>query len=255
MKKFVMTVMMLAMAGICALQAQTSFSLHAGLASPLGSYADATANYDANNASNDVLRFGLLDQTKKGGAGIGFNVGAQMNFGITSVKGLSIIVGADFFFNSINSDISDYVDEYISDVETSTHEYSITLPKYMHVPILVGANYTYDITDKIGIYGEGALGANMRFITNFELYDATVTTENINRIKYDMATTFAFRFGAGIVLSKRFTIGIGYVNHGSAKVKGTQTSEKNGVSNGSSQKFKGGNISAANLTVNVGIKF
>lgn len=254
MKRIVMTAMMLAMAGIGALQAQNSFSLHAGVASPMGSYADATANY-SSNSSNAVLRYGLLDQTKKGGAGLGFNVGAQGKIGISGVKGLGIIIGADFFFNSTNTDVSDYMEDFISDNESSTQEISVKLPKYINVPMMAGVNYTYDINDKIGVYGEGALGVNMRFITGFELYQATTTMENIGRISYKMATTFAYRFGAGVIIAKRFTVGLNYISHGQAKVKGDETSETNGVANTGSTNFRGGNISAANLAICFGINF
>lgn len=250
MKKIVITVMVLAMASMGALQAQNTFSLRAGLALPMGNYASATADY-----TNNVLRYGLLDQTKKGGAGMGFCAGMQEKFGFSGVKGFGIIVSADFFYNSTNTDVSDFYEEYVSANETSTKEYSFTLPKYIHVPIMAGVNYTYDINDKIGVFGEGALGVNLRFITGYEAYAATTTTENIGRISYKTATTFAYRFGCGIIFAKRFTLGLSYIDHGSSKVKGEATSETNGVTNPGTTNLKGGKIAATNLAIRFGLNF
>ena len=98
MKKIVLTMMMLAAAGIGALQAQNNFSLRLGVALPTGDYADATADY-----ANDVLRYGLIDNTKKGGAGKGITAGMQYKIGINSVKGLGVVLSADVFFNSVNT--------------------------------------------------------------------------------------------------------------------------------------------------------
>lgn len=250
MKRTLLTMAVLAMTCTGALQAQNTFSLRAGVALPMNNYADATADY-----TNGVLRYGLLDKTKKGGAGTGFTVGAQGKFGIKSVKGLGITVSADFFFNSTNTDVVDYHEEDIDTRESSTFEVSYKLPKYMHIPLLVGIDYTYDLNEHIGFYGEGALGMNMRLITAYEEYNATPTTEAINTITYKTAAAFAYRFGAGIVINKRYNLGIAYYGLGSSKVEGETSSEVNGQNSPSTTKLKGGTIAANNFTVRLGITF
>lgn len=250
MKKTVLTMAVLAMTCTGALQAQNTFSLRAGVALPTGNYADATADY-----TNGVLRYGLLDKTKKGGASTGFTVGAQGKFGIKSVKGLGITVSADFFFNSTNADVRDYFDEDIDTRETSTFELSYKLPKYIHIPIMAGIDYTYDLNEHIGFYGEGALGVNVRIISKFEQYSATPTTETLNTATYKTAAAFAYRFGAGIVINKRYNLGIAYYGLGSSKVEGETSSEVNGQNSPSTTKLKGGTIAANNFTVRLGITF
>ncbi len=250
MKKTVLTMAVLAMTCIGALQAQNSFSLRAGVALPMGSYADATADY-----TNNVLRYGLMDKTKKGGAATGFVIGAQGKFGIKSVKGLGIIASADFIYNSTSSAVTDFFKEDVDARETSTFEVSYKLPKYMHIPVLIGLNYTYDLNESLGFYGEGAMGVNTRVITRFEQYTATPTTETLTTSRYKAAASFAYRFGAGIVINKRFTIGVDYYGLGSAKVEGEGTSEVNGQSSSTTTKVKGGIIAANNFTVRLGINF
>lgn len=250
MKKIFMTVMMFALAGIGAVEAQNNFSLHLGVALPTSDYADATADY-----SNGVLRYGLMDNTKKGGAGTGFTAGMQYKIGINSVKGLGVIVSADVFFNSVNSDVRDFFDEWIDDNESSNYEVDFTLPYYLHIPVMVGLNYTYDIKDNIALFGEGALGANVRILTGLEYYQATATQEMIQTVSYDVATSFAFRIGCGLCLNKKYTIGINYYNHGTAKVTGEWTSEINGVTQPGHNKLKGGKIAANNVAIRFGINF
>lgn len=242
--------MLLAAAGIGALQAQNNFSLRFGVALPTGNYADATADY-----YNEVLRYGLVDNTKKGGAGKGFTAGMQYKIGIDNVKGLGVVLSSDIFYNSVNSDVRDYFDEEINEEESSDHEIDYKLPKYIHIPIMVGLNYTYDLNESMALFGEGALGANLRMLTKFECYEATKTHESISDLKYKVATTFAFRLGVGITLNKRYTIGIDYYNHGSSKVAGEWTYEEDGVQEPGGEKMKGGNIAATNIAIRFGIKF
>lgn len=250
MKKIVLTMMMLAAAGIGALQAQNNFSLRLGVALPTGDYADATADY-----ANDVLRYGLIDNTKKGGAGKGITAGMQYKIGINSVKGLGVVLSADVFFNSVNTDVRDYFEEEIDEEESSTYKLDYTLPKYIHIPAMIGLNYTYDLNESIALFGEGALGANVRMLTKFEIYEATSTQERIDEANYNIATAFAFRLGGGIMLNKHYTIGIDYYNHGTSKVVGEMTSEVNGVSQAGSTKLKGGKIAATNIAIRLGINF
>lgn len=250
MKKVFMTVLMLALAGIGALQAQNTFSLRFGGALPTSDYADAMADY-----SNNVLRYGLRDNSKKGGAGKGLTAGLQGNFDIKSVKGLGIIASVDVFFNSTNTDVTDYYEEYVDDNETNNYEIEFSIPKYFHIPVLVGLNYTYDLNENIAFFGEGAIGANARLITDWEKYTATTTQENINTYDYEMATTFAFRIGAGMVINKKYTIDISMYNHGTAKAVAEGTTEINGVTQSGTQRFKGGKITGTNVALRFGINF
>ncbi|MBQ8704390.1 MAG: hypothetical protein IJ524_08470 [Bacteroidales bacterium] len=250
MKKATFTIAMLTLLSCGALQAQNTISLRFGGIMPTSDYADVMADY-----SNDVLRYGLVDNAKKGGAGMGLTAGVQARFGVKSVSGLGIIVSGDVFFNSTNSDVSDYFEDFVDDNESSTREISVTTPVYFQIPLLVGLNYTYDLKDNIAIYGEGGIGANVRILTDFELYQATATQEQINTLGYDIATTFAFKVGAGVVFGKKYSLGIDFYNHGTAKATGEETREVNGVTQSGTQNFKGGKITGTNVALRFGINF
>lgn len=250
MKKTTFTITMLAMLSLGALQGQNTFSLRFGGVMPTSNYADVMADY-----SNNVLRYGLADNSKKGGAGMGLTAGAQARFGVKNIKGLGVILSGDVFFNSTNTDVVDYFEEYIDANESSTYEISITTPKYLHIPILAGLNYTYDLKNNISLYGEGSIGANVRILTAFETYQATATQEQISTLEYNIATNFAFKVGAGVIFNKKYSLGIDYYNHGTAKATGDRTTDINGVTQSGTQKFKGGKITGTNVALRFGINF
>lgn len=250
MKKVLVSVLTLALASIGAVQAQNSFSLRFGLAMPTSNYADAMADY-----SNDVLRYGLQDNSKKGGAGIGFSAGMQVNLGVKSVKGLGVILSGDVFYNSTNSDVVDFFEEFVDDNEGTNYEISFLTPKYIHIPLMAGLSYTFDLKDNVAIFGEGALGANVRIITELEEYQATTTQERIDTWYYNAATSFAYRVGAGVVFNKKYSLGVDFYNHGTAKAEGEKVTEQNGVTQNGTLKFKGGKITGTNVAIRFGIKF
>jgi len=250
MKKALLTIAVLALLGMGAAQAQTHFSFRFGGNFPDGKFADATGDYANNN-----LNWGLVDNSKKGGAGIGIVAGLQMKYDISSVKGLGVIVSVDGMFNSLNSEVTDYFDDYIDDNETSTREISITLPKYFNLPLMAGLNYTYDVKENLGIFAEAAMGANIRVITDMENTITQANTERITTQAFNSATTFAYRLGAGIVLNDKYTLGIDYYNLGMAKADGVTYTEVNGTESNNTPKFKAGKIKPTNITLRFGINF
>ena len=85
MKKATLAIAMLTLLSFGAAQAQTHFSLRLGGAFPMGKFADASANFSTGN-----LNWGLYDNSKKGGAGIGVTLGGNFKYDIASVKGLGV---------------------------------------------------------------------------------------------------------------------------------------------------------------------
>lgn len=226
------------------------FSFRLGGSFPMGTFADAKADYSAGN-----LQWGLQGTNNKGGAGIGFLAGLQMKFNINSIKGLGVIVSADGIFNSLNGDITEYYDDEIDATETSTLDITVKLPKYINIPIMAGLNYTHGINANMGVFVEAALGANVRIITDYVRIRETTTTEIIRTDAYDVATTFAFRVGAGVEFNSKYTLGVDYFSLGTAKATGVTHSETNGVESSTTPKFKYGKITPSILTLRFGINF
>ena len=243
--KMLFAVAVLAMA--CMGTAQAQFSLRVGGLFPQGKYADASADY-----YNNVLRWGVVDKGNKGGAGIGAMIGAHYKIA-TKVKGLGFCLSADVSFNSLAGDINDYYTDMIEDNEDSYREYSVTLPLYLNIPLLAGINYQWGITEGIDLYGEGALGLNIRKVTDYVEYANTGSHDQESTTTYDMAGTFAFKLGAGVVFEKKYILSLDYYVLGASRLVGETTVEADGRVQGSSQTEKLGNINPSMLALKVGI--
>ncbi|MBR5832399.1 MAG: outer membrane beta-barrel protein [Bacteroidales bacterium] len=194
------------------------FSLHLGGAFPMSDFGDSRANRGL---------VAWLDKTEKAGAGTGFDAGMKFKFNIPSINGLGVILTADFFYNGPNNDVKDWrddlIDAYIYD--DGLDDVEIDLPKYINVPIMLGVNYDYVINEKISVWGEAGIGANIRKITMLDQYLAVGDEELIMKQKYDIATTFAFQIGAGVKLMDKVSLGFHYYALGSGKVKGMASEE------------------------------
>lgn len=230
--------------------AQTNVYLNLGGAIPTGDFADG-----------DESGFALVSEDfTEGGAGMGFTAGLKFKFN-TGLKGFGVILSLDAIYNGLNSDVKDWFEDVENDWEADFNDFTMKTPKYLNAPLMVGANYTYDINQKLGIYGEAGLGANFRYITKLELegkqsYQGD-TYKYIGENEYDPTFTFAYQLGAGIEVSKRMTIGVNYYNLGSGKVSG-KFKEKvsySGSSDSDSEKFKYKRVTPTMVMLRVGFKF
>ncbi|MBP3740337.1 MAG: outer membrane beta-barrel protein [Bacteroidales bacterium] len=253
MKKTLLTIAVLALLGMGAVQAQktTHFSLRLGGNIPTGKFAEASGDYSSGNP----LNWGLEDKSKKGGAGLGFMLGGQLKFDIPTVKGLGVIASVDGIYNTLNSDVKGYYDDMEDDLDGTTMEFSVKLPRYINIPIMVGLGYTYSPTHNLGLFAEGAIGLNVRVITNGEQmrYVVATNTETITTSNYNTAATFGVRVGGGIVLNNKFTIGLDYFNLGTAKAEGETVTEINGTEQSNPPKLKAGKITPTMVALRFGI--
>ena len=245
--KLTMIAMLFAFGMNCA-TAQTKFSLHAGLASPLGSFADS-------RAENEQMAW--INRTDRAGAGMGFNLGMKMHFPIQSIKGLSVVATADFFYNGPNSDVKDFRDDMVDDMLTYRDDYTLTLPKYINVPIMVGANYKYGVSKTAQLWGEGTLGLNIGKITALSINAVDGNSEGNLKRSYTSNTSFAFQIGAGVILSNKFSIGVHYYALGGQKVEGKWAEEEifGGTVDTEDGKFTFRTINPSIFAIKVGFHF
>ena len=224
--------------------AQTDFYLNLGGSFPVGDFADGDEN-----------SFALVNKSTEGGAGIGFTAGMKLKFN-TKVKGLGVILTLDGIYNGLNSDIKEMLGESYDD-HYDSDDITLRTSKYINVPLMVGANYTYNISEKIGIYGEAGLGANFRYITNLSFEIEDYGDEYTETIKYDPAFSFAFQVGAGIEINERIAIGVNYCNLGNGKVAGKVKYEETygGSHYSDSESFKCKSVAPSMIMLRVGFKF
>ena len=214
--------------------AQNNVYLNLGGALPLGDFADGDDD-DGCALINEKM--------DEGGAGFGLNAGLKLKFGIW--KGLGVIATMDGIYNGLNSEMRDLFEDVQDEMEEDADDFTLRKPKYINVPLMVGANYTHNFNSKFGVYGEFASGVNFRFITPFLMeYEKEYSHEDYEfslKYEYKPAVSFAWQLGAGIELANRITLGMSYYNLGSAKVE-AKIKEKatyNGESDSDSENFKG----------------
>lgn len=196
-------------------------SVYLGGSTPLGSFGKSPIIvFDVSSedmlrkiAYNGGITYGNADW-------VGVNVGMKAKYNIPEVKGLGIMATADMFFNTtfgfkIKEDNSTYgvIDEEL---------YSVCI----NIPIMFGANYDYAINDKISIWGEAAVGANLRIITTSGTTKRVEDVDNMElsfKQNYDNCFTLGFQTGVGVKLNKKYSIGLHYYNLGNKAVTGVMT--------------------------------
>lgn len=183
---------------------QAQFSqFHAGLGFPSGKFADG-------DYFSDVVNRG------KGMAAMGFTVGYKY-YNPLSVENLSWVFGIEAYYNGLNQDAKDGIeDEGFDDV---------TFPMYLNFPVTFGLNYAIQLQERIKLYGEAAVGGNYSMPTKIGFSDS----DNYQDMDYKFTPAFGFAYGleGGLFISDKYSIGLRYNNLGSYKYKYEIDYEKN----------------------------
>lgn len=242
--------LIVAILGVNCANAQTDFSIHLGLLFPQGDFAESRM---------DKGQVAWGSKTDRAGAGLGFDAGLKFRFNLPSVKGLGFIATADFFLNMPNDDVKDWKEDYISEMEeySDVDEFSIAMPHYINIPIMVGLNYEYEIKDNIKFWGEGALGLNIGALTQFKLSVIGDDFEENMEFSYNTNTSLAFQFGAGFMFNDKYSLGVHYYSLGSQKIKGEAVMEEiyDGDSYIDEERFTFKSINPGMLTIRLGYHF
>jgi opacity protein-like surface antigen len=236
MRKVILTTMAIAAMATGALaQGLSGFQLHAGLAFPTGNFGSDSKNKGPESGH--------------GHAAMGFNLGFKYYAPLASANGLSLVFGLDGFYNGLQSE---YTEDLIEVVEDNGGE--ITIPKYINIPLTGGVNYAHALNDNLSLYGELGLGVNYSMITNSVVEYEDFDFDSKTTTSYKSALGFTYGLEAGILISKKFTIGLRYSGLGSYKYKGTTTLEVAGDEDEEDFKFNK-KLPINNFSIVLGIKF
>lgn len=220
--------------GLGTLNAQST--IYIGGVMPLSDYGDGTFS-----------DFGLINgSSEKGGAGLGFTIGAKYRMPLTS--GLSVMFTGDIMFNSLKDTITN-----VNDGSNSTN------PNYINVPLMAGLNYEHSLGGSLSIYAEAGAGLNIRFITDYEgAVNVSGLASADATFSYDPAFTFAYQGGIGLKFNDKYSIGVNYYALGKADVKGTASGSVSvlgaAVSTGD-HDFTAGKVNPSMLTIRLGYDF
>ena len=256
MKKFTLVVALMLVSVFAFAQKPVKFGVYVGYAIPMGNMGQGDEIKTSGvNAFDGIQNYALMYKNgKQGYAGMGFDLGFDVTVNLP-VKGLGVIGGVDFFYNTSSSYITDAYESYggyLVALDPYLSEYDYVLPNFMNIPILFGVNYQYNFNHIVGIFGEAGVGPNFRMITSGkEKYEYIGAANQEITYTYDSATTLGFKIGAGVMMWDRMSIVLDYYSLGSAKISGTCKDDVLGSSD-----FKGNNaISASELVVRVGYHF
>jgi hypothetical protein len=179
-----------------AIAAQAQFSqVHAGFAFPSGKFADG-------ERAGDILDNG------KGAAAMGFTAGYK-RYGPLSTENLSWVFGIEVFYNGLNSDSKDAIEDVgFKDV---------TFPMYFNFPVTIGLNYAIPLQEGVKLYGEAAIGGNFSMPTKMDFADRS----GYQDMTYNFTSTFGFAYGleAGLFIKNKYSVGLRYNDLGAYKYK------------------------------------
>ena len=184
---------------------KNGFSIHAGGVFPVGFFAEEPAHNELDGGFS---------------ASTGFNVGIKGKIPL-SVDGLGIFISGDFIYNGLKGSLKSLYD----DAEISADK--VKKPRYLNIPLFAGLNHKINIDQTYSLWIEGGLGPNLRIITPTKIteqeYDRYGSTTYTTEVKYDMQASFAFQFGAGIMINDIVSFGLHYYGLGNSKIKGKFT--------------------------------
>ena len=208
-------------------------------------------DFKAGDVTNNFPQgWALLDEKgHKGFAGPGFAFGLEA-LSPLKVKGLSFFFGWDIIYNSYSSELRSFISDNSDKID---HK-----PRVMNIALMMGLRYTIDLSNGFGLFFEGGAGGNMRMISNLG-YTIKENNYRLTRtISYDLAFTFAFKIGVGMMFGKHVSLGLDYYGLGSADVKGsiktTEWSSYDGTHK-STSKYKGKSMTCSDLMLRLGFYF
>lgn len=222
--------------------AQTRGTMYLSAALPMGDYSEV------NQLGSTALWGGESDTY--GGAGIGFNAGLKWDFGI-GVRGVSVVLSVDGIYNGPNADMKDCYKGLKETYSLLNSNITMTTPKYVNVPVMLGLRYTLYLNPQLGIYAEGGVGGNARFITDYTAkYTDLVGNKHNEVYEYNTALSFAYQAGLGIEVSRNLVIGCSLYNLGAAPVKGTYS-----IDNIEDVEFENGTLEPVMVLGRIGFRF
>lgn len=170
-------------------QLEQSVYLNAGM--PMGQF------HQKLNVTPMPKTFGKENIAKETtiGFGLGYRAGYVFDIGYGEV---TPFLSADLFWNQTSGNYRD---------QSATLGYKI--PNYINIPVLLGVNYRYGITDIITCFGEFGIGYDAFFIT-----PEGKKGDSDPYAKYKTGGALAWQVGVGSYFGRHFSVGIHYYGLG-----------------------------------------
>lgn len=154
-------------------------------------------------------------------AGFGFGAGLRASYRFDIGFGEVAPFGnIELIWNRVSSDMRDAYDNMDGKA-----------PFYVNVPLFLGVNYRYQLTDIFTPFAEFALGPDIMFVSK---ETGTIPVLGNFENKYKTTAALAWQIGAGTYFNQRFSLGVHYYGLGSHNMK--YKKDNNGSNNGSQKR-------------------
>ena len=176
---------------------------------PMSQFSDDVAK----NALGEYLPMTRFNVGKNAsfGFGLGYRISYRFDVGFGEV---SPYIHGDFQWNRVKADVRE---QYLDAGNGSA-------PNYFNIPIYVGVNYRYQLSDIFTPFGEFGIGPDIFMITkevgsyNREVLQpgaTETTTENVDlKLRYKTTTNLAWQIGAGSYFGQHVSLSVHYSGYG-----------------------------------------
>lgn len=213
------------LSGIYQVNAQTAkpyWGLYGAVALPSGEFG-----------SSDI------DDDHPGLATTGFGAGVEHTYPLSS-PGFSWVSNVSFILNGVD-------EEAVKDM-VGDEDINIDAGYWINIPVMTGIKYQKMGSSNMSFYGMAQAGLNFVKGPTVEIkgdsFKATMTM--------DMATSFGFSIGGGIILNEKYAIGLRYLMLGEPDI---ETKTEINISGGTDTEKVKGKQPISILLLTVGIRF
>ena len=182
------------------------FTINAGVSFPMGEFGDDKGE-DAGLAK----------------MGIGLKV--DFSYSFKNVHGLSWVSSSAMFMNGINdleirAEMEDFLYHVLAFRGGNVY---LDAGRYYNFPIFTGIKFQNNFSPEVEGFGIFQAGINIAKLPNIDMkarVNPFSSTSNNIEATYDMATSFGFCFGGGLVFNNRFVISLMYYGFGKPEFDG-----------------------------------
>lgn len=200
MKKFysikaLCVTMLLMICGFSA-QAQLENSVYLNAGIPTQQFNDAFDYDPISGVASPLLGKDNIGKGATLGLGLGYRCTYRFDIGYGEV---SPFLNVDFMWNQIKGSYRD-----------SLSVASARIPKYFNIPIMLGINYSYQLTDIIKVFGEFGVGSDLFFVTS----EGWKNNDAKPFCKYDTKTALCWQIGGGAYFGSHVSASLHYYGLG-----------------------------------------
>lgn len=181
------------------------FVISIGPSFPLADFGDDDLYYD--------YYVDYLDQRELGaGTGIALNVDYILPL---SDNGFGLFFGIGVNYHGVSRS---YKDDF--EYEFEFDDSDIIYQKFFNIPIASGVNFTHHFDEKVAIFGNLGLVANILKITDREIEDRYYFgADGKLTTSFDPKTNIGMRLNGGVILNNKWYLSVNYVDAGRTSIK------------------------------------